>query len=108
MVRNLLTWFLCLCILLAPGCTMLTAEDRNRARAFIEREYDAGTITRAQRDAAIEAIDNDEPFDWEMLGLFALNAVMALVGGPFVVRKIRGSPLRSGSGADASTVGAQP
>ena len=84
------------CALLA-SCSLLTPEDRGRAAAFIDQEYVAGNITVAQRDAALEALAKDEPVDWEGLGLFGLNAILALVGGPIVVRKLRGSPLRSGS-----------
>lgn len=86
------TLFLSALIVLLPGCSMLSPQQRDAARQTVEDEYQAGNLTRAQRDAAVEALDNDEPFDWETLGIVGLNLVLGLVGGPLVVRKMRGAP----------------
>lgn len=51
-----------------------------------------GTSLQHQRDAGIEAIESGSGFDWEGLGFFGINALLALVGGPFLVRRMRGPP----------------
>lgn len=89
-MRTINALFLSVLIVLLPGCGMLSPQQRDAARQTVEDEYDAGNITRAQRDAAVEALDNDEPFDWETLGIVGLNIMLGLVGGPMVVRKMRG------------------
>lgn len=91
-MRLLTNLILCVLVVLLPGCSMLTPQQRDQARLTVEDEYQAGNITRAQRDAAIEALDKDEPVDWEGLGFAGLNLVMALVGAPLIVRKMRGPP----------------
>jgi hypothetical protein len=91
-MRPFLTLWLCLVLLFSAACSMLTPQQRDNARGTVEQEYLAGNLTRAQRDAAIEALDNDEPFDWTTLGVVGINLAMALVGGPMVVRYQRGKP----------------
>lgn len=81
-----------LLILLLPSCALLSEHDRMAARALLQREYEAGNLTAAQRDAGIEAIESGSGFDWEGLGFFGINALLALVGGPFLVRRMRGPP----------------
>lgn len=77
---------------ICAGCSLFTPEQRSQMRTVIEQEYEAGHITEAQRDAAVEAIDRDEPFDWEGLGFAALNAAFAALLGVGVVRVQRGPP----------------
>lgn len=85
-------WIIATCLFVFASCSVLSSPQRERVRAQIQQEYQDGNITAAQRDAAIEALDKDEPFDWEALGLVGLNLMLALVGGPLVVRKMRGPP----------------
>lgn len=88
-MRSVLVAILCF---LFVGCSMLTPTQRDRLREAVQQEYAEGNITAAQRDAAIEAIEKDEPVDWEALGIVGINMLMALVGGPLIVRKMRGPP----------------
>lgn len=75
-----------------PACSLLTPQQRASMRQTIQQEYEAGNITGAQRDAAVEALDNDEPFDWATLGVVGANILLGLVGGPMIVRMQRGAP----------------
>ena len=84
--------FLLLLCLLFVSCQMFTAQERGALRESVVEAYEDGNITLAQRDAALEAIDRDEPVDWEGLGMFGLNAALALLGAPLIVRAQRGSP----------------
>lgn len=81
---------LCLLVLFVPACSLLSAQQRDNIRDMIGIEYREGNITRAQRDAAIEALENDQPFNWSALGIAGINAALALIGGPLIVRRIRG------------------
>jgi hypothetical protein len=82
-----------LLILLLPACSLLTPEQRGAAQAQVQTEYEAGNITAAQRDAAVAALREDpNAFDWTGLGIAGLNVLLALVGGPMIVRKMRGPP----------------
>lgn len=85
---------LALCVLLAllASCSMFTREQRDTMREAINQEYQDGNITAAQRDAALEAIDSDEPFDWEGLGYAAINAALGGLLGFGAVRVQRGRP----------------
>lgn len=91
-MRTLLTYVLCALIAVLPGCSVLTPKQQSAVRQTIEEEYRNGNITKAQYDAAIEALDSDQPFDWTTLGIVGANIAMALVGGPFIVRLQRGRP----------------
>lgn len=82
---------------------MLTPQQKESVRQTVEDEYREGNLTRAQRDAAIDALDNDEPFDWETLGIVGANILLGLVGGPLIVRKMRG-PATQRVGLPASKV----
>jgi len=85
--------FLATCLMcLMVACSMLQPQQRDRVRETILTEHAAGNITTAQRDAAIEALDSDEPFDWASLGLVGANIALALIGGPMIVRMQRGRP----------------
>lgn len=99
----LLTAVLALC----ASCSMLTAPERNALRNAVVEAYEQGDISLAQRDAALEAIDRDEPVDWEGLGMFGLNAALALLGAPMVVRWQRGQPTQK-VGLPASKVQKAP
>ena len=83
---------LCALVFLCASCSMLTQQERGALRGSVVEAYEDGNITLAQRDAALEAIDRDEPVDWEGLGMFGLNAALALLGAPLIVRAQRGSP----------------
>lgn len=80
-----------LCMLASCG-SMFNSNEREQLRQVTQDAYESGAITAAQRDAALEAIDRDEPVDWEGLGIFGLNAALALLGAPMVVRWQRGRP----------------
>lgn len=79
-------------IIVLPGCSMLTPQQRDNVKAQLQDDYAAGNITLAQRDAAIQALDSDKPFDWATLGVVGANIALALVGGPMIVRLQRGQP----------------
>ena len=79
------------CLLLA-ACQALSPDQKSRMHMMLDDSLRYGEITQAQHDAAIEAIDNDKPFDWEGLGFVGLNMLLALLGGPMVVRTMRGPP----------------
>lgn len=81
-----------LAALILPSCGVLTPQQRSNVRTTVEQEYIAGNITQAQRDAAIEALDNDKPFDWTTLGVIGTNILLSLVGAPMIVRLQRGQP----------------
>lgn len=85
-IKNAAILLLCLCVAALPGCQALTGQQRDSVRSYIQFEYENGNLTAAQRDAAIEAIDSDEPIDWASLGLIGANIALALVGGPMIVR----------------------
>lgn len=93
-MKRLATYLLCLCIVLLPGCALMTPQQRSAARESIEAEYRAGNITRTQADAAIEAVDNPEGIDWEgVLKAGGSVLVSLLLGVPVTigaVQKIRG------------------
>lgn len=81
-----------LCLVLLAACSILNPTQRDNMRTVVQQEYEAGNITAHQRDATMEALDRDEPVDWEGLGLFGINAMLALVGAPMIVRRMRGPP----------------
>lgn len=78
--------------LLLPACSTLSPQQRSHARTFVQQEYEAGHLSAARRDAILQAIDADEPVDWEGLGIVGVNALLALIGGPLIVRAQRGKP----------------
>ena len=96
----------CLLVFL-PGCSALSPQQRSGAAQTIEIEYQAGNITKAQHDAAIEALANDQPFDWSILGIVGANIALALIGGPMIVRVQRGQPTQK-VGLPASLVRQEP
>lgn len=74
------------------SCAQLTPQQKSQAQAILDNALRDGEITQAQHAAATEALERDEPFDWETLGLVGLNLLLAFVGGPMVVRYQRGRP----------------
>lgn len=99
-IKGALCALLCL---FACACSVLTPEQKANVRTTVQSEYEAGNITQAQRDAAIEALDSDEPFDWSILGLVGANLALALLGAPLAVRVHRG-PATQRVGLPASKV----
>lgn len=91
-MRRFAIYLLCLAVALAPGCSILSPRDRAAVKAEVETAYEEGHISASQRDAALEALENDEPIDWEALGFVGMNIVLSLLGAPLVVRKMRGPP----------------
>lgn len=91
-MRKAAIYLYCLLLAFLPACSVLSPQQRDNVRWTIEEEYAAGNITQAQRDAAIEALDKDEPFDWSVLGLVGANLALALIGAPIAVRVHRGPP----------------
>lgn len=91
-MRNILTILLCCLIVVTPGCGILTPQQKSNLRVTLDQELAAGDITKAQHDAAVEALDKDKPFDWATLGVVGLNIAMALIGAPAIVRLQRGVP----------------
>jgi hypothetical protein len=90
LVRRLVSAFLCILALVLPACQFLTPQQRNAAQQTIEAEYDAGRLTPAQRDAALEALDEQGGIDWEALvvaGGSVLTSV--LLGVPIAVGRVR-------------------
>lgn len=80
--------------ILAVSCgSLMSAEKRESARASIETQYELGSLTKAQRDAAIEALDQPST-DWSSL----LGNAVSLLGSIFLgvpisvamVNKVRG------------------
>lgn len=79
------------CLVLV-ACGVLSPQQKAGIRATLNNELVSGNITNAQYDAAIEAMDNDKPIDWETLGFVGANILLALIGGPAIVRLQRGLP----------------
>lgn len=106
-MRNILSRLSCValaaCIAVLPGCALLTPQQKSGVRQTVESEYAAGNISKAQRDAAIEALDNDKPFDWATLGVVGMNLALSLLGAPALVRLQRG-PATQRQGLPASKV----
>lgn len=83
-MKKLLTYVLCLSIVFLPACDMmrLTPEQTIAAKEDLHRQRAAGTITQAQHDAAIEALDNPKSSlaGWVDMALNA--ALYVLLGVP--------------------------
>lgn len=83
---------LCALALLCAGCASLfTPEQRENLRAVVQDQYEGGQITQAQRDAAIEALENDsaQPDLGYWLGLLGSTAAAIFLGVPLSVRQVR-------------------
>jgi len=98
-MKKLTTYAACLLIAVLPGCQLLgmTPEQETAARQSLQNSYEAGQITAAQRDAALEAIDRGQAgtTDWQGL-LIGGGSVLAsiLLGVPIAVgrvNQVRGS-----------------
>lgn len=79
-------------LLCLPACGVLTPQQRSDAQVVLDDALSNGEITQAQHAAASEALAKDEPYDWESLGFVGLNLLLALIGGPMIVRAQRGKP----------------
>ena len=91
-MRRFAIYVLCALIAVLPGCGILTPEQKASVRQTVQSEYEAGNMTAAQRDAALEALESDQAFDWTTLGVIGANIALALIGGPAIVRLQRGQP----------------
>jgi len=91
-MRKLSTYLLCLLILLTPGCGMFTTAAAQEKREQIHAAFDEGLITEAERDRRIKELDESTSDFWVQLGVIGINAVLAAVGGPLIVRRMRGPP----------------
>ena len=90
-------------LVVAPGCHAISEANRAHAIEYLTDARQRGEITEAQYNAGVEAIDWGGSFDWDVLGMVAANALLALVGGPVLVRYgIRKSAWKSGSGTAAT------
>ncbi len=99
-MKKLATYALCLFIVFLPACEGLgmTQPQRDAARVSLGNEYDAGRLTRAQYEAAIEALDKpsitaDDWANWLMAGGSVIASI--LLGVPIAVgtvQKKRGAP----------------
>ena len=95
-MKTLTTYVLCLLIVLLPGCSLMTPQQKSATQLTIENEFEQGRLTAAQRDAALEALDSKGTFDWETM-LAAGGSVLAsiLLGVPIAVGRVqakRGAP----------------
>jgi ABC-type spermidine/putrescine transport system permease subunit II len=93
--KNILVYLLCAFVAFAPGCAHLTPQQKASAQEALANELDAGRITQAQYDIAIESLE-ETSVDWESL-LVAGGSVVAsiLLGVPIAVgrvNKVRGKP----------------
>lgn len=99
-MKKLATYALCLLIVFLPACESMgmTSAQRESARISLGNEYDAGRITKAQYDAAVEALDKpsitaDDWANWLMAGGSVIASI--LLGVPIAVgrvQKVRGAP----------------
>lgn len=79
-------------ILSLAGCAALgmTPEQRESARVSLTQQREVGNITEAQYDAAIEALDNPESFDWETLLLMGGSVLTSIfLGVPVAVGAVQ-------------------
>ena len=89
MTHKILTYLLCIAIVFAPGCSLLTEEQRQSARDSLAYEYEQGRLTEAEYQATMDALDRDV-VDWEGI-LTAGGSVIAsiLLGVPIAVGAVQ-------------------
>jgi hypothetical protein len=84
--RRTQAWLLSVLIVALPGCQFLTPQQRDAVSQTIEYEYQAGRLTRAQRDAAYEALDEKSGINWDGVMQSGVNVLMAvLLGTPIAM-----------------------
>jgi hypothetical protein len=78
-----------MCTLLLTSCkSFLTPEQRDSITASIQRDYEDGNITRAERDIAIEKLNQDfSETDLGPYGVSIVNLLLALAGAKFMINK---------------------
>jgi hypothetical protein len=82
-MRKFATYLLCVWLIVLPGCAAFTPEQRNQAEQQVENAYALHQITKAQHDAAIEALNTaPEGFNWAGLASTGLNVLLAALGIP--------------------------
>ena len=85
-MRNIATYLLCLLILVLPGCQVFTPQQRDDTEQKIEDAYRNKAITKAQRDAALEALNTaPDSFNWAGLANTGINVLLAALGVPVTV-----------------------
>jgi hypothetical protein len=83
-VKRLSIYLLCCWFVVAPACQAapMTPQQQNAAAEAIDAEYRAKRLTRKQRDAALEALEdmNDTAgFDWNRLLQGGVNVLLAVL-----------------------------
>ena len=80
--------------LLFTSCSLFGDGGQSAVRAYVQQRYDAGAITAEQRDTELASIHGSygSGFDWTALLNVLVLAAGSLVGGPLVVRALRGPP----------------
>jgi hypothetical protein len=78
-----------LCTLLLTSCkSFLSQEQRDSITASIQRDYEDGNITRAERDLAIEKLNQDaSDTDFGPYGVSIVNLLLALAGAKYMVSR---------------------
>lgn len=72
-----------------PACQSFfqNPQQRSDAHALVDAAHARREITDKQADAMHEAIDNDQPVDWEMWGLLGLNLIAVGLGVPLQINR---------------------
>lgn len=69
------------------GCkSFLTEEQRLTAVASVESAYSRGEITKAERDIAVEKL-NQDGVEWEPYAANLLNLLLALTGAKYMINR---------------------
>jgi hypothetical protein len=92
-MKRLSLYVLCFLVAVLPGCqAMMTPQQQDAAYQTIQAEYRAGRLTRKQRDAACEALEQmqatGDSSTWENL---------LLMGGSVLASVLTGVPIALGA-----------
>lgn len=87
-MRNLATYLLCLLIVVLPGCSAFSQQQRESGRIALQDAYDRGEITAQQRDDAIEALESGSGSGLEK---------WLFLGGSVIASIILGTPIAVGT-----------
>ena len=90
-MKRLSLYVLCACIAVLPGCqALMTPQQHDAAYQTIQAEYRAGRLTRKQRDAACEALE-------QMDGNGSTWSNLLLMGGSVLASVLTGVPIAIGA-----------